>query len=320
MRRHLMATALGAGLVTVTGMPAEAASATRFGVIASTQGPPSDDADTFRRLYAEQRELYGGGPIGIRLFAGGRLPLPGERNMVGTLLTWAAERHPEETITISHKTRDDGRLRALLDWAGEHRVRLSVIYFHEVQDDWGRRRDPRAAPDVYLGTYRAYRRIVDAHPARTRTSLEKNLMWYWQHYHAGKRGADWSEFVERDDPADVVSWDTYVFPGMPPDQGRYATPDEFFRYPHAVWRTTGRPWAVGEIGTTVRGDAARFVGWVRTITAAAADPGRISPDYAGMPPARFMKWWAGPDAAGNEQGLQQVPAAVDVYRRLVAAG
>ncbi|MBO3739192.1 hypothetical protein [Actinoplanes flavus] len=229
-RRTLLTTALAAGAVTMPGQPASAASATRFGVIASTQGPPKDDADTFRRLYEKQRALYGDGPIGIRLFAADRLPLAGDGSMVGTLLAWATASHPDEPITISHKTRDDDRLRALLDWAHEHHTQLSVIYFHEVQNDWGRRRDPRAEPAAYLDVYRAYRRIIGAHPARSQVTLEKNLMWYWQHYNVKKLGGDWRLFVERnDDPADLVSWDTYVFPGMPPtlphsNQGRYATP------------------------------------------------------------------------------------------------
>jgi hypothetical protein len=333
-RRTLLTTALAAGAVTLPARPALAAPATRFGVIASTQGPPKDDADTFRRLYEQQRVLYGGGPIGIRLFGGDRLPLAGDGGMVGNLLAWAAARHPDEPITISHKTRDEGRLRTLLDWAQAHRVRLSVIYFHEVQNDWCRHRDARAEPAVYLDTYRAYRRIIQAHPAHRQVTLEKNLMWYWQHYNAKKLGGDWRLFVERNDPADVVSWDTYVFPGMPPtfphsDHGRYAMPDEFFRYPRDVWRETGRPWGVGEIGTTVQDGAgvgaeahwdrggARFTEWVGTITAAAANPAAIGREYAGLPPALFMKWWAAPDADGSEQGLQQVPAAVAAYRKLV---
>jgi hypothetical protein len=333
-RRSLLRTTLAAGAVLLPARPVSAAPATRFGVIASTQGPPKDDTDTFQRLYRQRRALYGGGPIGIRLFSADRLPLARDHGGVGALLAWAAAQHPEEPITISHKTRDDGRLRALLDWALTHRIRLSVIYFHEVQDDWCRHHDARAEPATYRNTYRAYRKIIQAHPARSQITLEKNLTWYWQHYNVRKLGGDWRLFVERNDPADIVSWDTYVFPGMPPtfphsNQGRYATPDEFFRYPRDVWRETGRPWGVGEIGTTVQDGTgvgatadwdrtgAKFADWVTTITTAAAKPATIGHDYAGMPPARFMKWWDASDADGSEQGLQQVPAAVTAYRKLV---
>ncbi|MBO3739191.1 hypothetical protein [Actinoplanes flavus] len=75
------------------------------------------------------------------------------------------------------------------------------------------------------------------------------------------------------------------------------------------------------VGAEARWDrgGTRFAEWVGTITAAAAHPATIGPEYAGLPPALFMKWWAGPDARGSEQGLDQVPAAVAAYRRLVKA-
>lgn len=329
-RRTLLTTALAAGTVVLPARPALAAvPATRFGVIASTQGPPPDDAETFKRLYRQERARYGG-PIGIRLFSGAGLPDGTGGGMVGDLLTWAVKEFPDEPITVSHKTRDEPGLRKLLTWVHDNHVRLSVIYFHEVQDNAVGNR-ARVSPEAYLDTYRAYRRIIQEHPARESVTLEKNLMWYWQHFNVKTRGGDWRLFVKPGDPADVVSWDTYVFPGMPTNQGRYATPDEFFRYPRDVWRETGLPWAIGEIGTTVQDgdgpcatahwdkDGAKFAEWVRTITGAAADPAGIGRDYAGMPPARFMKWWAAPDARGCEQGLHQVPAAVATYRRLVRA-
>jgi len=302
---------------------------TRFGVIASTQGPAKDDAVTFRRLYDTQRARYGGGPIGIRLFSPDGLPRPGDGTMAGNLLDWAAATHPEEPITLSHKTRDDAHLPALLDWVQAHHVRLSLVYFHEVQDNWFRHHDARAEPAVYLDTYRSYRRIVQAHPARSLVTLEKNLMWYWQHYNAARLGGDWRAYVEKNDPADLVSWDTYAFPGMPSALGRYATADEFFRYARDVWRETGRPWAVGEIGSTVQDnagtgaekdwdhDGTKFAAWVRAITAAAGDPATIGPGYTGFPPARFVKWWAGHDRNGSDQSLDQSPAAVAAYRELV---
>jgi hypothetical protein len=213
---------------------------------------------------------------------------------------------------------------------------MSLIYFHEVQDDWFAARDPGAGPDVYRDVYRAYGRIIKAHPARPLVTLEKNLMWYWQHYNGrfGPNRGDWRVYVEPDDPADLVSWDTYAFPGMPMDRGRYATPDEFFRYAKEVWNERGLPWAVGEIGTTVQDgrtflgakpggptrfanwdrDGAKFVRWVSEITAAASNPASISDHYVGVPPARFVKWWAATDAAGNDLSLEQNPAAVAVYR------
>ncbi|GIM96127.1 hypothetical protein Ato02nite_079200 [Paractinoplanes toevensis] len=327
----MVATVLVAGVGAVPAQAAAAEPATRFGVIATTQGRAKDDAATYQALYEEQRTRYGG-PIGIRLFSAGRLPLPGDGTMPGTLLTWAAATHPDEAITLSHKTRDEARLPALLDWARDHRVRLSLIYFHEVQDNWFKHRDARADPAVYLDIYRSYRRIIQAHRARSLITLEKNLMWYWQHYNAAKLGGDWRAFVEKkNDPADVVSWDTYAFPGMPTALGRYATPDEFFRYPRDVWRETGRPWAIGEIGSTVQDgvgpgaekawdpDGAKFVAWVRAMTAAASKPAGIGPAYQGVPAARFMKWWAGHDRNGSDQSLDQVPAAVAAYRGSVAA-
>jgi hypothetical protein len=320
---------LAAGTVAVPA-PADAADPpTRFGVIASTQGPTPDDAVTYQRLYEQQRDRYDG-RIGIRLFSAGRLPLPGDGTMAGELLTWAFEKHPDELITVSHKTRDDARLAKLLDWALEHRVRLSVIYFHEVQDNWFRHRDARAKPAAYLSTYQSYRRIIHAHKAESLVTLEKNLMWYWQHYRSSESGGDWRAFVETDDPADVISWDTYVFPGMPTVQGRYAAPDEFFRYARDAWRRTGRPWAVGEIGSTMQDgvgpgaerswdrDGAKFTRWVRTITTAASNPSVIDARYTGMPPALFVKWWAAPDRSGSDQSLDQAPAAVAAYRALVA--
>jgi hypothetical protein len=317
-----------AGVGMVPGQADAADPATRFGVIATTQGPPPDDVETFGKLYDIQRAQYGG-PIGIRLFSPGRLPLPGDGSMAGNLLAWAIDEHPDEAITLSHKTRDDVRLPALLDWVRDHHVRLSLIYFHEVQDNWFKHRDARAKPGVYLDTYRSYRRIIAAHPAHSSVTLEKNLMWFWQRYQAPSNGGDWHVFVEKNDPADLVSWDTYVFPGMPTSMGRYATPDEFFRYARDVWREIGRPWAVGEIGSTIQDgegagaekdwdhDGAKFTSWVRTISAAASNPSTIGPAYKGVPPARFMKWWAGRDRNGSDQSLDQSPEAVKAYRPLV---
>lgn len=200
-----------------------------------------------------------------------------------------------------------------------------------MQDNWFRHRDARARPDAYLGTYRAYRRIIDAHPAHALVVLEKNLMWYWQRYNVAGTGGDWRAFVDKNDPADLVSWDTYAFPGMPTAQGRYATPDEFFRYARDVWRATGRPWAIGEIGSTVQDgagagaernwdpDGTKFAAWVRAVTTAASDPSTMGPGYTGFPPARFMKWWAGTDRNGSDQSLDQQPPAVAVYRGHVTA-
>lgn len=299
---------------------------TRFGVIASTQGREPDNAASFVRLYERQRARYAA-PIGIRLFSAGRLPLPGDATMAGTLLTWAANRHPEELITVSHKTRDDARLRQLLDWTHAHRLRVSIIYFHEVQENWSRGRDPRAEPATYRAVYRAYRSVIAAHPARPRVTLEKNMMWFWQHYRAATLGGDWRLFVEARDPADVLSWDTYAFPGMPTAGGRYSTPDEFFRYARDAWREFHLPWGVGEIGSAVQDgtgserawdrDGALFAAWVRRITQTAQRPATIDASYAGMPPALFMKWWSAKDAADNDLSLEQVPAAVAAYRPLV---
>jgi hypothetical protein len=334
-RRTLFTTALNAGAAAL--LPARAgiaaAPATQFGVISSTMGrkkvPGERYNDAFKRLYREQRDRFGGGPIGIRLFSGDKLPQPGN----GTLLTWAAApEHADERITVSHKTRDEPGLTNLLDWAHDNHVRLSVIYFHEVQDDYfgnPDKRDERAEPEAYLAAYQQYRRMIDAHPARPLVTLEKNLMWFWQHYNAKKHGGDWSVYIEDDDPADLISWDTYVFPGMPTAQGRYATADEFFRYPLAVWRRTGKPWAVGEIGTTVQDGSGpgaerdwdrggtKFATWVRAITAAASHPATIGAGYAGLPPARFVKWWEAGDQHNRDQSLEQVPAAVAAYRELV---
>lgn len=149
-------------------------------------------------------------------------------------------------------------------------------------------------------------------------------MWFWQHYRARAEGGDWRAYVERNDPADLLSWDTYVFPGMPTKQGRYAAPDEFFRYARDAWKEFRLPWAVGEIGTTVQDgvgaerawdpEGAKFARWVTDITAAASSPASIGDSYTGVPPARFVKWWAAPDRNGNDQSLEQVPAAVAAYR------
>ncbi|GIE95461.1 hypothetical protein [Paractinoplanes rishiriensis] len=300
---------------------------TRYGVITSTQGSAvADDPASYIRLYNQNRARYGG-PLGIRLFSAGRIPLPGDDSMAGALLTWAAAAHPDEPLTVSHKTRDDARLVKLLDWVHAKKRKLSVIYFHEVQDNWFKHRDQRATPAAYNETYRAYRRIIEAHPARDRVTLEKNLMWYWQHYNAKRQGGDWRLFVEANDPADLVSWDTYVFPGMPTAQRRYSTPDEFFRYARDVWRERSLPWAVGEIGSTVQDgvgaerdwdrDGKLFAAWVKRIATAAGNPAAIGAGYRGMPPARFVKWWAAPDRNNADQSLEQVPAAVTSYRELV---
>jgi hypothetical protein len=329
-RSWILAVAVAGGVVVAPPQAGAASPATRFGVIATTQGPPKDDAATFQQLYEEQRARYGGGVIGIRLFSAGRLPLPGDGTLAGNLLAWAAEKHPDEPITLSHKTRDEARLPELLNWVLAHRLRLTLIFFHEVQDNWFKHHDGRAEPRNYLDTYRSYRRIVQAHPARSLVTLEKNLMWYWQRFNAAAQGGDWRVYVEKDDPADLVSWDTYVFPGMPVAQGRYATADEFFRYARDVWRETGRPWAVGEIGTAVQDgsdpgegvwdrEGAKFTAWVGAITAAARNPAAIGPGYDGVPPARFVKWWAGTDSNGSDQSVEQVPAAAAVYRALVTA-
>lgn len=304
---------------------------TRYGVIASTQGSPPDTADTFIRLYDRQRARYGT-RIGIRLFSTGDLPLPGDGTRSGKLLTWAASQHPDELITVSHKNRDEERLRRFLDWVQQHRLRASIIYFHEPQNDWfdpNGPHDRRAEPSTYRAAYHAYRAVITGHAAAGRVTLEKNLAWHWQHYRAARIGGDWRKYVQAGDPADLVSWDPYVFPGMPTTQGRYATPDEFFRYARDIWRQHGLPWAVGEIGTAVQDgvgserdwdpDGTLFAAWVARITAAAADPTTINPTYAGVPPATFVKWWAGPDANDTDLSLDQVPAAVTTYRRLVRA-
>jgi hypothetical protein len=304
---------------------------TRYGLITSTQGSLPDTVAEFIRQYDARRARYGA-PIGIRLFSSGVLPLPGDGTMPGTLLEWAAQRHPNELITVSHKERDDRRLVLFLDWIQAHRLRASVIFIHEVQRAWfgaGGQPVAGAQPNRYRATYRAYRAIINAHPARSQVTLEKNLDWYWQRYNATTRGGDWRLYLEPRDPADLVSWDAYVFPGMPTAQGRYATPDEFFRYPRDVWRRYHLPWAVGEIGSAVQDGhgtgverdwdptGSLFASWVRRITAAAQAPHRIGATYVGMPPARFMKWWEGLDARDVDVSLAQVPAATSAYQALV---
>ena len=318
-------------LVATAGMPAPALAAgepTVFGVISSTRGEREPDtAANFIRLYGIQRDRYDA-PIGIRLFSAGALPLPGDRSMGGKILDWALRAHPEEVITVSHKTRDDVRLRKFLDWVGKHGLRASVIYYHEAQPHWFKDGRPAAEPSTYRAVYRAYREVIDSHPAKPRVTLEKNLMWYWQRYKTGpeKRG-DWRLYVDHNDPADLLSRDTYTFPGVPPRQEHYSTPDDFFRYARDAWKDYGLAWGVGEIGTAVQDgtgsdrardpDGSRFAARVRQITAAAANPPSIGPAYAGMPPARFVKWWCALDADGHELGLEQVPAAVTTYRNLI---
>jgi hypothetical protein len=331
-RRQVIAALLAVPVGTL--LP-RAAGPTRYGVISATQGSEPDTADNFVRLYDRQRATYTA-PIGIRIFSPDLLPLPTDASMSGKLLAWAASRHPEELITVSHKTAADaGRLRRFLDWVGARGLRASIIYYHEVQAATIDLKDPRAKPEVYRTTYQRYRDVIAAHPARSRVTLEKNLMWHFQHYRAARDGGDWHDYVERNDPAGVLSWDCYAFRGMPRDLRRYATPDEFYRYALAAWREYHLPWAVGEIGSEVQNGGpepdgtvwkpdwdhtgAKFERWVRQITAAAARPGTIGPDYATMPPARFMKWWAATDAAGHDLSLDQVPAAMRAYRELVRA-
>jgi hypothetical protein len=61
-------------------------------------------------------------------------------------------------------------------------------------------------------------------------------------------------------------------------------------------------------------DGRKFTRWVRDIIAAADNPASIGSDYVGVPPARFMKWWAAPDEDGIDLSLEQVPAAAAAYR------
>jgi hypothetical protein len=318
--------------------PASAARAeadeTRFGVIASTQGSAPDTFTEYIRLYDIHRRYYSA-PLGIRIFAGvdGRLALPTDRTQPGQLLAWAAREHPDEPITISHKIRDDARLQQLLDWVKSTGVRLTVIYRHEAQPDWFRDGQEGAKPDVFRATYRAYRSIIAAHPAKAQVTLEKNLMWYWQYHEVKRKGktqSDWRKYVELNDPADVLSWDVYAFPGMPTKQGHYGTPDDFFRYARDAWRQFHLPWGVGEIGSIVQDGTGgrctekdwdragnRFTAWVHEMTAAARNPAGIDSTYLGMPPARFMKWWGAVDADECDLSLEQVPAAAAAYRSLV---
>src|SRR5690348_13851038 len=157
---------LGAQPAVAQPVPAAVPVPTRYGLITSTQGSPPDTAAEFIAQYQARRARYGA-PIGIRLFSGGVLPLPGDGTMPGTVLEWAAKSHPDELITVSHKVRDDSRLARFLDWIQAHRLRASVIFVHEVQRDWfgaGDRPVAGARPDRYRATYRAYRAIIDAHP------------------------------------------------------------------------------------------------------------------------------------------------------------
>lgn len=322
-----------AGTTTAGTATAGTAARTRFAVIATTQGGEPDTTENFVRLYERQRARFGA-PIGIRVFSGGALPLADERSVNGRILAWAARHHPEEIITVSHKTRDDARLRTFLDWVLANRLRVSIIHFHEVQDDWFGAPDrgvPAAEPETYKATYRAYRAVIADHRAASRVTLEKNLTWYWQHYRAPTAGGDWQRYVEADDPADVLSWDAYAFPGMPTGLGRYATPDEFFRYARDAWRQHGIAWGVGEIGTAVQDGGgigvernwdptgALFAAWVRRVTTAASIPAGIGPSYTGMPPARFMKWWQGNDRLDVDLSLDQNAAATAAYRARVRA-
>jgi hypothetical protein len=78
--RHLAAVL---GLTATTfAVPAQAAEPTAFGVIASTQGSPPDTFPEHVRLYDAHRARYGG-PIGIRVFSRGRLPLPTDNDRAG---------------------------------------------------------------------------------------------------------------------------------------------------------------------------------------------------------------------------------------------
>jgi hypothetical protein len=330
-RSRRLAALLSAISLVVLPAPARAAGAdTRFGVITATLSDPGgDNAANFIRLYELQRARYRS-PIGIRLFSQGRLPLPGKSPMEAKLMDWAIREHPEELITVSHKISDLDRLDEFLDLVQRRRLRVSIIYFHEAQADYFKDRNPAAEPATYRRVYREYRARIDRHPARSRVTLEKNLMWYWQHARTRQfRDSVWRNYVQPDDPADLLSWDTYTFPGVDNRQRRYSTPDEFFRYARDAWRRYGLAWGVGEIGTTVQDgagaerdwdrDGARFAAWVREITAAAANPASIGPSYAGMPPAEFVKWWCAMDRNGIEYCLDQTPAAEAVYQPLVRA-
>jgi hypothetical protein len=325
MVRRFLATGVTLAALLVTSASASATFAapppgpTRFGVIASTQGSVPDRFADYVRLYDRQRLRYGA-PIGIRVF-GSELPLPTDNNLPGRVLAWAVASHPEEMITVSHRVPDGVRLRRLLDWVRAGTVRMSIIYRHEPQP---------FDPDAYRATYRAYRAVIAAHPARPRVTLEKCLGWYWQRYRVTPR-TDWHAYVEAGDPADVLSWDVYAFPGMPTRQGSYGAPDDFYRYARDAWREFGLPWAVGEIGSVVQDgtgtgterawdrDGSRFTAWVRQMTAAASDPSLAGPSYAGMPPARFVKWWGALDSADRDLSLEQVPGAAAAYRQLVRA-
>jgi hypothetical protein len=303
---------------------------TRYGDIVSTvnEGIPYTRAN-FITLYNSHRAQFGGAtPLGVRLYSSDEVPVPTDPSPSVTeqIMAWVATNHPDESITVSFKSYNGGRLASLLSWAQANTVDLTVIYYHEPQENWGKQSppDPGADPTYYKSVYAQMRTVINAHPWKSHTTLEKNLMWYWQAIQVPIYGVDWHVYVlpknadgSKADPADRLSWDAYT----PLEWSRYATPAEFMTYALAAWNDSAIPWGYGEIGAlpkTTPGDAA-WVAATRAYADAARTPSLAGPAFAALPPAQTFKYWDAHhnlDAHGNPVGdydLSQNPAAVAMY-------
>lgn len=295
---------------------------TRYGAIVATNNEPGvpDDFSGFVTEYNAHRSLLGNAPLGVRVYSSGQIPLASATGSYPEqVLAWVAANHPDESVTVSFKSYDAARLTSLLNWAQAHDIALTVIYFHEPQDDWGKSQNPAADPAVYRSIYRQMRTVIDAHPWKSHTVLEKCLMWYWQHFKAATSGADWHDYVEaksasgtKVDPADRVTWDAY----SPLEWSRYATPAEFMEYALAVWQATGTAWGYGEIGTIpVAAADAAWVAAIKSWADAARTPSLAGIAYAALPPGQTFKYWCAFHNNGvASYHLEQNSSAVATYQ------
>jgi hypothetical protein len=296
---------------------------TRYGAIVSVGRDPNvpDTLSGYISLYNSHRSALGNGPLGVRVYSSGAVPIPTESSptLTDQIMDWVAANHPDESITVSFKSYDGSRLSSLLTWAQNNSVDITVIYFHEVQDDWGKNQTPGAEPSFYRNVYHQMRTVIGAHPWHAHVTLEKNLNWYWQNFKAPTQGADWHDYVElknangtKTDPADRVTWDAY----SPLEWSTYATPAQFMQYALAVYNEAAAGWGYGEIGAlpeTTPADSA-WVAAIQGYADAARTPALAGSTYSSMPAAQVFKYW---DAFNNDgvhtYDLSQNPAAVTMY-------
>jgi hypothetical protein len=136
-------------------------------------------------------------------------------------------------------------------------IRVNWVYWHEPEDDVEKGAFTAAQ---FRAAFQHLDQLADsAHNPNLRSTV---VLMSWSTKPGS--GRDWRDYMPPLDSVDVLAWDIY---NRPAARGLYTPPAELLDGPRKAAESVGKPFAVGEIATTlVKGDDGKGrAAWLRSV-------------------------------------------------------